>query len=350
MFVPLIAAMMYISWRVDPSGLFWGRGFERQAALDMIEGNYLDGYERLDGRAINEVYAKNVSRAPDIIVNGSSRSMLIDSSFAADGLTLYNAGNVGADIYDFFNSYYCFAKEGKEPGILVLGIDPWIFNEGEENIDDRSNKEMYFEFISEELGYTNANYVKDDPYKKYYALIDPAYFQASVSYYFRDKSADVSPQIVPKDEIYNQKEVIKCPDGSIIYDMEFRTRPYELADHDALVSSNNDLLRMSDYDELCPEYIRQFESFIEYLQAKDIKVVFFLAPFHQWVYNAAVNDMEKYHCLFETEEYLRQTAKKYNIEIYGSYSPFERGMDVTDFLDGYHLKQDSIRRILPEIE
>ncbi len=67
LFLPIFLGMMFVSYRVDPSGLFWGAGFERLASEYMLQGIYIDGYERLDGRALNEVYAKNVPQAPDIL-------------------------------------------------------------------------------------------------------------------------------------------------------------------------------------------------------------------------------------------------------------------------------------------
>ena len=348
MFIPLLAVMMYVSYRVDPSGLFWGAGFERQASEYMLAGEYISGYERLDGRALNEAYAKNVESRPQILINGSSRSMLIDSSFA-EGKTLYNAGNVGADVYDFFTSYYIFSREGKEPEIFVMGIDPWIFNDCSESIDKRSDKELYFQFIGEELGFENRQYEKDNPYEKYLALIDPSYFQGSVAYYFKDKSAEVSPQPVPKDEIYNQSEIIKCPDGSIIYDVYFRTRDQQVADWDALTAANTPLMRLVDFEQLSADYTRQFEKFIEYLQNKGISIIFYLPPYHPYIIEAALADYDTYHSLFDVELYLKDMADKYDIPIYGSYNPYAVNLTNTDFMDGLHLRQDSIRKILPVI-
>lgn len=348
LFVPLLAAMMYVSYRVDPSGLFWGAGFERQASEYMLEGKYIAGYERLDGRALNEAYAKNVEKRPQILVNGSSRSMLINTSFAG-GKTLYNAGNVGADVCDFFTSYYIFSREGKEPEIFVMGIDPWIFNDGSENLDKRSDKELYYEFIGEELGFENREYEKDNPYEKYLALIDPSYFQGSVAYYFKDKSADVSPEPVAEEDVYSQNEVVKCPDGSVIYDEYFRTRDQRAADLDALTASHSTLLRLADFDSLSRNYVRQFETFIEYLQAKGIKVIFYLPPYHPYLIEAALADFDTYRCLFEVETYLKGTAEKYGIEIYGSYNPYSLDLTNTDFMDGYHLRRESVKKILPVI-
>ncbi|MEG1863239.1 MAG: hypothetical protein RR198_06480, partial [Oscillospiraceae bacterium] len=251
LFVPILVGMMYVSYRVDPSGLFWGAGFERLASEYMLSGEYIDGYERLDGRVLNAVYAKNVPYAPQVLVNGSSRSMMFDKRFVK-GKTFYNAGNVGADIYDFFNSYYIFSKEGKEPEVMILGIDAWIFNADKYAIDKRSDKDLYYTFLGEELGYTDHDFTPTDPKEKYMALLDPSYFQGSVKYYFKDKSLDVKPEPVPIEKIYDQDEVIKCPDGSIIYDKKYRELTPEQIDFMALSNSNSGLLRIGDFKELDP--------------------------------------------------------------------------------------------------
>jgi len=194
-FVPIFAFMVFCNYRIDPSGLFFGAGFERIASEYMLDGNAIKGYERLDGRKLNEVYAKNVPYAPQVIVNGSSRSMTITSDMLCPGKTFYNAGNVGADRYDFFTSYYIFAKEGKEPETMVLSLDAWLFNSSEEAIDKRSDKQLYYQFMNEELGFTEYTYTTDDASdrEKYKALFSPSYFQAAIKYYLRDTSGEIMP-------------------------------------------------------------------------------------------------------------------------------------------------------------
>lgn len=348
LFTPILIGMVFVSYRVDPSGLFWGAGFERMASEYMLQGIYIDGYERLDGRALNEVYAKNVEEAPQILVNGSSRSMMIDTSFTTGEKTFYNASNVGADIYDFFTSYYIFSKEGKEPEIFVMGLDAWLFNDYEESYDKRSNKELYYEFIGEELGFENTSYEAPNPLDKYTALLDPSYFQGSIKYYFKDKSTEVQPEPVPRELIYEQEEVIKAPDGSVIYDKNFRTRPQEQADHDALTTANTEtIMRLYGFEEISPVYKEQFEAFIEYLQAKNIQIIFFLPPYHPIVYSKITERNDLYHCVPELEQYLRDTAAKYGITVCGSYDPAVCGLANTDFLDGIHLRQESIKKIMP---
>jgi len=343
LFLPILLGMMFVSYRVDPSGLFWGAGFERMASEYLLDGIYIDGYERLDGRSLNEVYAKNVPYAPEVLVLGSSRSMMINSSIAEE-YTFYNAANVGADRYDFMTAYYIFGKEDKDPKVLIMGIDAWIFNDGDENIDDRSNKELYYEFIGEELGVENTEYEKPNKLKKYMALIDPSYFQASVSYYFKDKSTDVQPEPVPEDEIYSRNEIIKCPDGSIIYDEKFRTHTAEEVDIIVNAEIAYDPLRLADFDGVDPEYRQLFEWYIEYLQKKDIKIIFYLPPYHSVMFEK-IKSNNNFAGIFETEEYLRNIADKYNITICGSYDPVIAGVTNLDFYDSIHARPEAIERM-----
>lgn len=349
LFTPLLAGMMFVSWRVDPSGLFWGAGFERMVCDYMLAGNYVDGYQQLDGRELNEIYARECENAPQVLVNGSSRTLQIDSSFAP-GKTFYNAANVGADVYDFFNSYYIFEKEGKTPEIFIMGIDPWIFNDGEENIDKRSDSAMFVQFLVETMGYESPQYTPENQMEKYTALLDPSYFQASVDTYFRNKDSSNQPEIVPVEEIYNRDDIIKAPDGSIVYDLNFRTRRQEAADGDALTTANNDLLRLTDFDRLDPYYTQLFEDFIVYLQSKGVKIIFFLPSYHHYLYWAAQDNIEKYHCLFEVENYIKQMGAKYNIAVYGSYNPDAVGLTNRDFMDGLHMRYEAIKKVLPVIE
>ena len=345
LFLPLLIGMMFVSYRVDPSGLFWGAGFERLASEYMLQGYYIDGYERLDGRKLNEVFAKNIPEAPQILINGSSRSLMVTNKIVSEGKTFYNTANVGADIVDFFTSYYIFAKEGKEPEKMIFGIDPWIFNDKEYTLDKRSNKELYNEFLGEELGYENLKYEKPDKNEKFKALIDPSYFQASIRYYQKDKSEDAAPEIIAPEDVMNRTEVIKAPDGSIIYDKKFRTYPQEVVDRQAVIQSGA-IMRVDDFPEISEKYTDQFERFIEYLQAKNIEVVFYLPPYHPHVYRTAQRNTEKYHCFLEVEDYLNSTAKKYGIEVYGSYDPEKLGLTNADFYDGIHLRRESVSKIL----
>lgn len=352
-FVPIFAFMVFCNYCIDPSGLFFGAGFERIASEYMLEGNAIKGYERLDGRKLNEVYAKNVPYAPQVIVNGSSRSMTITSDILCPGKTFYNAGNVGADRYDFFTSYYIFAKEGKEPETMVLSLDAWLFNSSEEAIDKRSDKQLYYQFMNEELGFTEYTYTTDDATdkEKYKALVSPSYFQAAIKYYLRDTSGEIMPEVVEGD-IYSQNEVVKCSDGSIVYDVAYRNRTADQINQSLIEETyvGAPLMNMADFSQLDPVFTQQLEAFIEYLQNKGIRVILYLPPYHEYFYSVAQVRVSEHPAYFEVEPYCRSLAEKYGLEIYGSYDAKSIGLVFEDFWDSYHMNPESLSKFLPVIE
>lgn len=353
LFVPIFAFMVFCNYRIDPSGLFFGAGFERIASEYMLDGYAIKGYERLDGRKLNEVYAKNVPYAPQVLINGSSRSMTITGDILCPDKTFYNAGNVGADRYDFFTSYYIFAKEGKEPETIVLGLDAWLFNASDAAIDERSDKQLYYQFINEELGFTEYSYTSDDASdkEKYKALFSPSYFQAAIKYYLRDTTGEVMPEIVEGD-LYNQVEVVKCSDGSIVYDVAYRNRTADDINY-SLISETFEgtpLMRMDDFDSIDPVFTQQLEAFIEYLQAKGIEVILYLPPYHEYFYSVAQARISDHPAFFEVEDYCRSLGEKYNIEVWGSYDAQSIGLEFEDFWDSYHMNPDSLHKVIGVIE
>ncbi len=350
LFAPILAFMVYCNYHIDPSGLFFGKGFERIASEYMLDGKYISGYERLDGRKLNEVYAMNVPYAPQVLINGSSRSMTITADMICPNKTFYNASNVGGDRYDFFTSYYIFAKQGKEPETIVLSLDSWLFNPSEEAIDHRSNKQLYYDFLNQELGLTEYTSVPENKEVKYKALFSPSYFQSAIRYYKRDTSQDIMPEIVEGD-VHNSTSTVKCPDGSIIYDAAFMNSTKDQIDF-ALFSAtlpHQPLLNMCDFTQLDQEFTNQLELFIEYLQAKGINVVLYLPPYQEFFYSMLVERKDEHPGFFEVEDYCHQLAEKYNIPIYGSYDSANLDLGYDDFLDAFHMRPNSIYKILPVI-
>ncbi|MBR5251362.1 MAG: hypothetical protein IKV52_00885 [Oscillospiraceae bacterium] len=351
--VPVFAFMVFCNWRIDPSGLFFGAGFERIASEYMLEGHTIKGYERLDGRKLNEVYAKNVPYAPQVLINGSSRTITLSGDMLCPGKTFYNAANVGADKFDFFTSYYIFAKEGKEPETMVLSFDAWLFNADKEAIDDRSDKQLCYQFLNEELGFKQYDYTTDDSTdrEKYKALVSPSYFQAAIRYYLRDTSGELMPEIVRGDP-YTQNEIVKTSDGSVIYDIGYRNRTRDEIDYTLITETYADapLMCMYNFKELDSEFIMWLEAFVEYLQAKDINIIFYMPPYHEHFYNVAESRIDEHPAYFLVEDYLADLADRYDIPLYGGFDAEKLGLVFEDFWDSYHMVPESINKVLPVIE
>ena len=155
---------------------------------------------------------------------------------------------------------------------------------------------------------------------------------------------------MPKSEIYNQNEVVKCPDGSIIYYKSYNDMTPEEVNSLAAENCVYGIPRVCEYDSISRDTVEKFEKFIEYLQNKGIKVIFFLPSFHSYYIDYVINTGDKYRSLWQTEEIIRNLGEKYGIEVYGSYDG--KNCDISDryFMDGIHMNKNGLRKVLPLIE
>jgi hypothetical protein len=106
---------------------------------------------------------------------------------------------------------------------------------------------------------------------------------------------------------------------------------------------------MNEFYELDTVFMEQLEAFIEYLQAKNIRVMLYLPPYHEYFYDIAAARKDDHPAFFEIEDYCRGLAEKYGLEIYGSYDARSLGLAFEDFWDSYRMKPESIDKILPTI-
>lgn len=100
---------------------------------------------------------------------------------------------------------------------------------------------------------------------------------------------------------------------------------------------------MENFDSLSILYCDLLEKLVGYLQNRKVEVVFYLPPYHPYVYNY-IETSEKYQIVLEVENYLRNLALEKGIEVYGSYDPDLLGCTEKDFLDGMHMRRVDISK------
>lgn len=346
LFSPLVAFMIYTSYTVDPSGIFHGEQFARTAVNILLEGEYaVSNYDSLDyyTRSINEALIMN-SEPFDTIVLGSSRSMQINADMTGTSGRFLNMGVVGGDYQDLFGTFYLCVREQKLPRRVVLCIDPWIFNP--EAVDHRSNTDWYLEFVKGNLGF-DVDYDLPSSDAKWEALLDVTYFQSAVLYYRRDTSNDLAPSAVPLSAVYNQTSTVKMPDGTIVYEEAFRTKPTADVEAELELQALNPGLygwRVQNYFAPDIELCAQFETYIAYMQSLGIEVIIYLPPYAPPIYDAFENTRTDFEGVFATETYLRTLAAEKGIAVYGSYNPYELELTTEDFYDGLHLRGEATLR------
>lgn len=374
--LPLAALMVCVNYRVDCSGLFQGDLTTRTIVELLLGGSNVSGFSQMDERAVTELYIQLLpeDQVPETIVLGSSRAMQI--SAGVTGTTLYNCGMTGADYRDAMNTFYLLDKYDKLPRRILLGVDPWLFRA--DALDKRADTELYEEMLSVALG-RSSGYQPPEPSRAYRlcdafvqkftgggsslsslnitdetlsALFEPAYFQGNLSYYQNSLNRAATTedgQLIPYHAVAGaglraNADEIKMADGTVWYSAEFRSAPAEAVLATALEQAGT-FLYMTGYPALEKDQCALFEEFIRYMQSRGVEIVFFLAPYHPFLYEyVSIYDVEDHAGFFEIEPYLRSFAAREGISIVGSYNPALLGLTEEDFFDGLHVRGSGIEK------
>lgn len=345
--IPIFLFMMWTNYTVDRSGTFHGDQYLREVANMLLDGENIVGYEQLNERQrdIMKLVVANMETPPETIALGSSRIMQMTTARA--GTTFFNCALTGAEYYDALGTFYLFDKADKLPQNVIIGLDPWLFDTSPDSTDARSDKELYAEFLSQALG-IETDYEKPDETTKWQALYSPSYFQGNIAYYFQSTDGVEKPKPVTGD-LYTQATEVKMVDGSLLYTQEFRNRPQEARDTDAMYQTTS-FFRMEEYTYPDAERLAIFKQFLQYMQNKGINVFIILTPYHPLVYDNAVTKAAHYSGFMATEPAVRAMAEELGVPVYGSYNPHAiDGVTSADFYDGIHCTEECIAKLFPGV-
>ena len=356
--LPIPIFMVAFSYKVDRSGLFQGDLAPRQVVDLLLEGKDVTNFEQMDERQIVRLYTQNLDpdNVPIAMGVGSSRVLQVTRE-VADTDSFFNLGVTGADVRDVMTSYYLCVKEGKIPQVLIWSVDPWVLYGSEAALDSRADSELYNEFLQQVLG-IDTGYEEPDQVELWKALADPAYFQGNMEYYFRNRQGtltDDSGQLIPFTEVqgdpYQQSATIKRSDGSVLYDVAFRSHTSDQILSDAIAQSETfNSLHMEGFTELGETECRAFDAFIRYAETQGTRVILLLTPFHPFLYDTLLSRAENYSGFFQVENWIRQYAEDTGTPLYGSYDPLILdGIKESDFYDGVHCTSEALEKFFPGI-
>lgn len=355
--VPIFVFMVAFSYNVDRSGLFQGALAPRRIVDLMLQGYDVTNFEQMDERQVVQLFAQDVEQAPEAIGIGSSRVLQFNRENTGVD-TFFNMGVTGADVRDNMTSYYKMVSYGKTPKVLLWSIDPWVFYGSEDAFDSRADADLYNEFLTKVLN-VPTDYEEPDKVELWKALADPAYFQGNVDYYIKNRGqttvTDDDGNTIEFNPVqgdpYDQTTTIKRSDGSVLYDVAFRT---QTADQirtlaaEACMSFNS--VHMEGFDEMSTTQIQAFESFMDYAREQGTTVILVLSPWHPYLYGYLITEPELHKGFFQVENWLREYCAQNNVPLYGSYDPeCIDGLEETDFFDGLHCAGTGIARFFPSI-
>ena len=355
--VPILIFMVGFSYTVDRSGLFQGALAPRRIVDLMLQGYDVTNFEQMNEREVVQLFAQDVPETPEVIGIGSSRVLQFTRELVGSD-SFFNMGVTGADVRDNMTSYYKMVSYGKAPKVLLWSVDPWVFYGDEAAFDARADEELYNEFLTNVLG-VETDYEEPDQVELWKALAEPAYFQGNVDYYLKnrgqatvtdDEGNPIEFNPVEGDP-YNQTTTIKRSDGSVLYDIGFRTlNEDQIRALAAEACPTFNSVHMEGFDSLTPTQTEAFDRFLQYARSQGTTVILVLSPWHPYLYDYLLNESELHQGFFQVEPYLRNYCLENNIPLYGSYDPScIEGLEELDFFDGLHCKDSGIAKFFPGV-
>ncbi len=353
-FFPLIVIIVLVNLVVDPANIYKAE-YETKAAEMLLSGKNVAGMTDYDERLLQEKIIRGENTCPATIILGSSRVMML-SGESLKISNYRNHGVSGAGIFDYMGILGIYEDCGKMPEQVILGLDPWVLNEN----DTDSRYQTLIEYINAfegkigGTGKTNGIYLGFIQKKLQFLSIP--YFQSSM------KKLVLNPKealrfnkditfyaLLDNFNIMEIEEAIRYADGSTDSKKEVRERRVEDVNASAREYVTGEVYKIENYNYLCPSYCERMEMMIDYLQNKDIEVIFYLPPYHPYVYQYLVKNPD-YKNVFEAEEFFMDLAQKKGIDIYGSYNPMLLGCTENDFSDGMHMMRGSMWKAWKKIK
>jgi hypothetical protein len=315
----------------DSAQLF-SSGYENKIANILIEGNNVTNITNHDERILQREWIDKLDSSPDIIILGSSRSMMIREKDFENKKLINNAVS-GASIEDLIAIYQIYKSKNIPPKKIILGLDPWIFNENNGEKRWLSLQKEYDSFYNRESDN------KESDYYKLKQLVSISYFQSSLkrglSKIFKE---NVDPIITNK--IYNQEQT-KLSDGSITYDKKYtESSNYETVNRRAIEYNTGPMYNLEKFKYISPKLFKEFEKLCLEILNNNIELSIWIPPYHPKVYKKL---KQEYQILLKLENKILNFASSKKIEVSGSINPHKSGFISENFYYGMHLKEDILK-------
>lgn len=337
--ISLLVSVAVFNYKMDPAGMFRDSSYEYGIAKIMLSGKNVANLYDFDERLVQKYFIENTNVKPEIVVLGSSRVMQIVPT--NNNKRFFNSGVSGASLEDLIAIYGLYRKRNIKPKMIIIGLDPWILNKNNEQSRWQSLQKEYNYEITQ-IGEQASADSNTNNIKKIKELVSMPYFLASLDKFKKHSKEPAKNKYYATDLTYTDVS-IKRENGIIIYSKKDRDISLAKVNEIAKTEANSkDIYSLADFQKL--SNTKLFECFIKELVRQNIRVVFFLPPYHPYVYSTICNN-PKYRNVHEAEKYFHNVAKKMDIPITGSYNPNKMHLSENDFYDGKHLKETAFKKI-----
>lgn len=328
--LPLIIVLVLVNYFGDSAKLF-DNNHEKKLASIVNSNHNLTNISNYDERLFQKEIINGRDTVADIVVIGSSRTMLINSDLFP-GKSLINNSVSGATIEDLVAIYHLYKLKDRLPEKIIIGLDPWTFND--------NNKLERWKSLSKEYHAFHDSLVETDKYFKYHQLYSLSYFQSSIKSLITQIKEGDEPMAT--DEIYNVTNTIH-PDGSLTYAEAFRNASPKEIESKIISYLDGDIYGIENYKTISLKVKQELELLIEDMHTHGIEVMFFLSPYHPRVYQFL---KAHYSAIDQAEFYINTFASTRNIKVLGSFDPDRVDLGENDFYDAMHVREGGIKVIV----
>jgi len=339
--------MITVNYIIDPTKFFHFKS-EKQMAQALLHNTNIVPLSIFNDRMFQYHYIQGLKEKKDIIILGSSHTMLIGTEFFPKQ-SFFNSSVSGASIEDLITIYSLYKNEHLIPKTIVIGVDPWLFNKNNELTSWLTLAQTYeSDFLEKDIHWiSKIKIFTQILFQTINRLISPLYFRESLRYIC---CTSHTVGFTTTENRFSDQGKVMLTDGSIEYEQYIRLRTPKEIEKEAKIHINSDTLySLNNFYALDPELLYKFQRFIEELKKEKSNIIFFLSPYHPMVYDHMIQN-PKYSIVQKVQQYIIEYAKINRITILGSYNPSDVLLKNEDFYDGMHVQKKAIKKLFMNID
>ena len=296
--------------------------YEKKISKIILKNKNVTNILNYDERILQKYLINSFRFRKDIIVIGSSRVMMINTDHF-NNKSFFNSSVSGATIEDYIAIYQLYKTNNILPKKIIIGLDPWIFNENNKQYRWKSISEFYNSFYQRNI--IKEKIVKTNNLEQ---LLSLSYFQESFKNIYKLNTDPIASK--KKFNIGNTK----LTDGSITYGLEYRNASLSSVNLKAKKFITGYVSFLEGYSKISSKKVTEFDELCQEILNAGIELSFILTPYHPIVYDKLVADL---NIIVDVENFFIRYAKKNNIKYSGSFDPELLNLNGSNFYDGMHI-------------
>ncbi len=352
----LLLSIILINYYGDGGNRFFHSAvFEDKLVKALLSDKNVLVCSNYNDRNVKKLLLKNISTPRDVLIFGSSRTMLLRQDLF-DNSSFFNNSVTTASLEDDIALYYLYQQRGWKPKKIVIGLDPWIIIDNpdavlwkEDFLNEYNNAVQSFFGGRKQLlySYQHINAILE----KNKQLLSLGYLKDSIKNLkflqnialFRSNSNNIIIEPTPDQLNFFSTCHLYQSDGVRLTSNAEELTSSAQADYAGSVEAHH-LSVMS----LSYKRMHTFEQFIDYLSKQGIEVVFYFPPYEPEAYHE-IEKAINYQMIMQIDKYFHSVASRYHIKSLGSYNPFALHLTANDFVDDVHLKKQGIDKLFKTV-